>query len=399
MLALDHARAVYWEDPLGALATAIECAESARVLGDSPLRARALALQGAITLHRGDLRGAMALATEAAAETPAGDGIAAAEIAALQALVMYFSGSYGEALSNAERAIVLADGEGDLALRIFVRRAGCPVFGNLGLEDLPERVEELLALTIEAGDGWEEAVSRNDRGCLLQAHGDLEGADRELSRGMEIAAALPRNHFALALLHSTRADLRLETGPPEAALADAERSIAHLLATGEPNPYVYGVTVRAHVQALQSLGRLDEARAYSEGALQKLGERVPQARSLILATVAEALRAAGRLEEAYDTLARSARAGAGGVPRALAAAARHRARQARGAGRPPRGHPPGGAGRARPPHRLPQPALPGARARAHDRGRRRRPLQPAVLDLDRFKAINDAHGQAPATTC
>jgi diguanylate cyclase (GGDEF)-like protein len=69
---------------------------------------------------------------------------------------------------------------------------------------------------------------------------------------------------------------------------------------------VFGVTVRAEVQALAALGRLDEAQRSGEGALARLGEHVPQARSLVLSTMAEALREAGRLEEAYDALSRSA---------------------------------------------------------------------------------------------
>jgi diguanylate cyclase (GGDEF)-like protein len=393
MLALDLARTSYWEDPLGALTVAIECAESARGIGDSSLRARALALQGAITLHRGDMQSAMAIATRAEAELAPGDDGAAAEVAALQALVTYFTGSYGHALAHAERAAELADRTGDLALSIFVRRAGCPVYGNLGVEDLPERVEELLALTLEAGDRWEEAVSRNDRGCLLAASGDLEGAERELARGLELAAALePHNNFALALLHSTRADIRLGSGEPAAALADAERSIAHLLATGEANPYVYGVTVRAHVQALQGLGRLDEARASGEGALKQLGERVPQARSLILATVAEALREAGRLEEAYDTLARSAQLERDafrelaqlqvGIERAKLEALAARREAARLAEQADRDHLTGVHNRRYLARELERMTAGGVAGR----------FSLAVLDLDRFKAVNDRHG-------
>jgi diguanylate cyclase (GGDEF)-like protein len=391
MLALDYARATYWEDPKGALAIAVECAEAARVTGARSLRARALALQGAITLHRGDLRGAMTLATEA--ETLAGDDAAAAEVAALQGLLAYFSGAYADALAHAERALELADATGDPALRIFVRRAGCPVYGNLGVEDLPERVDELLALTIETGDAWEEAVSRNDRGCLLQATEQFEAADRELTRGMEVAAALaPRNRFALALLHSTRADLRLATGRPEDALADAELSIAQLLATGEPNPYVFGITVRAQVQALQALGRLDDARESGEGALSQLGERVPQARSMILATVATALREAGRLEEAFDALARSAELERQAfhelsqlqlsLERAKLEAVAARREAERLAEQAERDHLTGVHNRRYLARELERITAGGVAGR----------FSLAVLDLDHFKAINDAHG-------
>jgi diguanylate cyclase (GGDEF)-like protein len=108
------------------------------------------------------------------------------------------------------------------------------------------------------------------------------------------------------VIHSTRADLRLLRGSPEEALADAELSLELLTASEDPNPYVLGATVRADVQARMALGRLDEARDVGEGALSWLGDRVPQTRSLILSTLASSLRAAGRVEEAYDALERSA---------------------------------------------------------------------------------------------
>jgi diguanylate cyclase (GGDEF)-like protein len=55
-----------------------------------------------------------------------------------------------------------------------------------------------------------------------------------------------------------------------------------------------------------NLGHFDDARESGEGALAWLGDRVPQTRSLILTTLAAALREAGRVEDAYDTLARAA---------------------------------------------------------------------------------------------
>jgi len=73
-----------------------------------------------------------------------------------------------------------------------------------------------------------------------------------------------------------------------------------------PNPYVLGATVRAAVQARMALGQLDDARQAGEGMLSWLGDRVPRTRSLILSTLAEALHAAGRFEDAYDALSRAA---------------------------------------------------------------------------------------------
>jgi diguanylate cyclase (GGDEF)-like protein len=65
------------------------------------------------------------------------------------------------------------------------------------------------------------------------------------------------------------------------------------------------MTVVIEVQALLALERLDEAERSGQHAVERLGERVPQARSMILTTVAAALREAGRTDEAYNVLAHS----------------------------------------------------------------------------------------------
>jgi two-component system, cell cycle response regulator len=297
----------YHEDPAGALDAAVRGYESGRSIDDPGLCARARALQGAVGLHRGDLPGALELAVEAqrylgrAHDTPA-----RCEVAALKAQVSFFSGSYADALREAELAVRVADESSDRDLRIFARRAGCLVFGNVGVPDWQQRLEELLRLSVDAGDAWEEAISRNDVACYLQETGDLEGAEREIERALTVAHRVPgRNNFALGVLHSTRADIRLLGARPEAALRDAEEAIVRLLEGGDPNPYVFGMTVRAQVQARMALGQLDTARESGEDALAWLGDRVPQMRGLILTTLASALRDAGRTEEAYDALQRA----------------------------------------------------------------------------------------------
>jgi diguanylate cyclase (GGDEF)-like protein len=306
--ALVRARRGYYEDPPGALAEAIRSHEIARSLGDLSLCARSRALQAAVSLHRGDLRGALALAVEAERYCEgSADAAARTEVGAIKAQLSFFTGSYAEALSHAEFALAAADGSGDESLRIYARRATCLVFGNVGVRDWGERLHELLELTVASGDRWEEAISRNDVACYLQEQGELAAAEEEMERGLAVAHSLDgTNNFALAILHSTRADIRLLAGRAEEALSDAERAIALLTANDEPNPYVLGVTVRAEVHARMALGQLDDAQQSGEGALTWLGDRVPQTRSLILSTLAEALRDAGRLDAAYDALSRSA---------------------------------------------------------------------------------------------
>src|SRR6201995_1940962 len=306
--ALDQARRVYYEEPADALAVAVRCYEIARSLPDAGLCARARALQGAVSLHRGNLRGALDLVVDAERDAELSDSLAArVEVAALKGQVSFFTGSYAEALSHAERTVAMSDRSGDQDLRIYARRATCLVFGNIGVRDLEARVRGLLELTIESGNRWEETISRNDLACYYQETGDLEAAEREIERAVAVGASVPPPHsFAMGLVHSTRADIRLLGGRPAEALADAERAIALLTARAEANPYVLGVTVRAEVQARMALGQFDDAQQSGEGALTWLGDRVPQIRSLILSTLATELRAAGRVEAAYDALARSA---------------------------------------------------------------------------------------------
>ena len=297
----------YYEDTAGALDAAFRGYETGRSLDDAGLCARARALQGAVGLHRGDLQGALELAVEAQRYLgQAAESAARCEVAALKAQVSFFSGSYADALREAERAVRIADESAESELRIFARRSACVVFGNVGVPDWKERLDELLRLSLDAGDVWEEAISRNDLACYLQETGDAEGAEREIDRALDVAHSVPGpNNFALGVLHSTRADIQLLAARPEAALRDADVAIGRLLVGGDPNPYVLGVTVRAQVQARMALGQLDDARESGEGALEWLGDRVPQMRSLILTTLAAALRDAGHVEEAYDALERA----------------------------------------------------------------------------------------------
>ncbi|MGH2859149.1 MAG: diguanylate cyclase, partial [Solirubrobacteraceae bacterium] len=304
---LVAARRAHMEDPDAALATAISCHELGQALGDEQLCARALTLQAAVSLRRGDLDAALERVLEADHHADEDDHFGRAELAAIKAQLSLFTGSYAEALDHARLAVAAAEVAGDLELRVHAQRSTCPVFATLGVEDLRERIDRLLALTIETGDHWEEAISRNDLACHLSEIGDLAGAEREIDRASQLALALGAGgRFALAVIRSTRADIHLLAGRPERALTDADRSLASLTEDGEPDAYVLAATVRAAVQARAALGRLDDASRLGEDSLARLGDRLPQMRSLILTTLAAALRDAGRIEDAYDALERSA---------------------------------------------------------------------------------------------
>ncbi|MDE3133643.1 MAG: GGDEF domain-containing protein [Acidobacteriota bacterium] len=309
--AISDARTGFREAPAATLGLAIRCNQRAASLGEPALVARALALEGHVALHRGDVRSGLALALEGERRLDgAGDTqehpVAQSEVAALRAQVSFFTGSYSHALSNAERAIKFADASGDINLRIFARRAAFIVFGNVTVRELDKRLEELLELTIEAGTAWEQAITYNDIACHRESMGDATEARLAIDRALALAGTARPNRFALAVIHSTRADIELRAGDPAAALEDAERSLALLAESNSPNPYVLGASVRAQVVARMELGEYDGAQQAGESALNWLGERMPHTRSTILAAVAEALREAGRLEEAYDALSRSA---------------------------------------------------------------------------------------------
>ena len=306
--ALDEARDTHWEHPARARETAVQQLELARTLGAPALRARALAVLGTISLNRGDMRGAFTLAVDAARDAEASaDDRALTEVAALKAQLSFFSGSYTEALREASTTVEIADRTGDPCLRIFARRAACLVMGNLDAPGWRDELDELIRLSRQVGDRWQEAISRNDLGHWLMTRDDADGARRELEHAIELVTPLaPDNALALAVLHCTRAELRLRCEEVEHGLADAERALELLGAFDEPNPYLFGMTVKLEVQALLALGRADEAQRCGERALERLGDRVPQARSMILDSVATALREAGRVDEAYETLARGA---------------------------------------------------------------------------------------------
>ena len=302
---LEHARLAYWEEPGRALAVATACLEQARRLGSDALQSRALALQGAVCLHRGDLRGAFALAAEA--EQLTGDDLQArVELAALNTHLHFFSGSYGASLQWANSAVELADLHGDPALRLHARRMACLALANVGVDDLAGRFAAVLELAVAQDSPWEQAIAHNDIAHLSMVSGDLETAEAHLDRGLELASAVKPSQFLQGVLYATRSELRLNTGRPRAALADARRAVADIIAsTRDPNPYLLGMAVLAEVQALLALNRVEHARYAGMHAVERLGDRVPQAGSMILTAVAGALRAAGRAEEAYDTLARA----------------------------------------------------------------------------------------------
>ncbi len=302
---LSRARYDHSEQPEAALVAALRCEETARATGEVGIVARALALQGFISVRRGDLRGGITLVVAAADHADrSGDLQAQAEVAALRAVLSFFTGAYVEAVSEARAALRLADRHGDRDLRLFVRREICPVLGNLGAADLRDVLE--LTLTLSEGDPREQALSHNDIATMLTEQGEIEPARRALQQAFAHLEEVPEAHYAMAVLHITSAELRLGADDPRGALIDSRRALELLADDSHPNPYLLGAAIQTEVTGLLALGNLDQAQQLGETTLARLGDRVPQTRGRILATLAQALHRAGRFEEAYDTLVRAA---------------------------------------------------------------------------------------------
>lgn len=296
------------ERPEHALLQARRSAARAQAVGGDDLRARALLIQSAVMMHRGEMREALSLMVEAdRLAVGTDDSVVLTELAAVKCEFRFFTGSYAEALKQADRAIEYADRDGDLQLRVYARGIAAIVFGNMGVRDRLERFDELLELTLMAGNRWQEALVRNDIACHHQETGDIGLAEYHIAQARAVAESLPgENAFTLAVVTSSHSDIHLAADRPRDALRSARQSLILLETQEQPNPYVFAASIRAELQAQMALGNYEAARVAGEEALDWLGERLPRARAQVLATYAQALREIGRHKEAYDALSRSA---------------------------------------------------------------------------------------------
>ena len=306
--ALELGTRIHWEEPQRAGEIARQCAEEALRRGDRRLYGRALVLEAAVAMRRGALERTFELLADAERETERCDAPdLRAELALAHSRLSFLTGAYSDALAHAEEAVGLADAHGLDEIRLAARRALNLVLGNIESGSLAASVRELLELAVVLRHRREESMARNDVAYELLLRGELEEADGEIERAIEIGRELgPEGRFALAYAIGTRAEIRLASGDARAAIADFDASLSLAGTDDEPEPYLTGMTLQAKVQALVADGRLDEAVETGKLGLALLGDRVPHARVLLLRSVAAALRASGRVENAYDALERSA---------------------------------------------------------------------------------------------
>jgi eukaryotic-like serine/threonine-protein kinase len=130
---------------------------------------------------------------------------------------------------------------------------------------------------------FRRAVLASELGLQAEARGRLAEAVIAADQAVAIAAANPRgNGGHLARFLRRRALLRLRQGHLEAALADADRSLAQLEATGDPTQRSseLGLTQLARSRVLAAAGRPDAAVTAAAAALPhleaELGDAHPQ---------------------------------------------------------------------------------------------------------------------------
>ena len=180
------------------------------------------------------------------------------------------------------------------------------VLGNLEVPEWPRRLDELMQLSRTNGDAWEEAVCRNDYAHYQMTLGEYDAAFHHIAIGLRIVQPLAANRFVIGLLKATRSEVYLRSGDAVTALSEARAAMESLRARHERDPYLFGMCVMIEVRALLETGQPDDAWQAGQSAVERLGDGVPQLRSMILQDVAAALREAGRSDDAYTALSASA---------------------------------------------------------------------------------------------
>ncbi len=284
------------------IARAVE--QGARSAGDRVGMVRALALAGKMAIALGDLDDACS--TAARMEPIAIDiDHPCATVAALtfQAQLAFFMGAYRDALTNATRAIAIADGTGERELRAAVRRGTCLVLGNLNAPMLGAVIHERRDLCDER-DAWDRGIIHNDFAQFAIDAGDLARATDELVRAARVARSVEEDS-SVALktaLDGTWAQLRMAEGKPDEALVHIRSAKRRLAATELPHPYLIGMTTLVGMQIHVEHGSFEQAEAEARYGLLRMQEYLPMVRSAILSELAEILRELNRVDEAYQAL-------------------------------------------------------------------------------------------------
>ena len=157
-------------------------------------------------------------------------------------------------------------------------------------------------------DGWSPTEALD---CMVKSRtelGDLEGARNDLRRLIAVVRKRgDRRELAIALERDARLLQRLDR--PERALAVARESVDTGLT---PDPCVDWSPVPAAVivvEALEALGRHDEALQAAHEFVRRSEPCPRRARAIMLEMLGDTLSRAGKLQEAADTFLRSSEVG------------------------------------------------------------------------------------------
>jgi eukaryotic-like serine/threonine-protein kinase len=113
----------------------------------------------------------------------------------------------------------------------------------------------------------------SERGILAAAHGDGDRAMAEMDKAVASAADDKRRPDVLPRILARRAEIELALGRPDAARADAERSVRLHIANAVPAAHsaFLGVAYLVQGRALLALGSTAEAATALSSAVQELG--------------------------------------------------------------------------------------------------------------------------------
>lgn len=162
-----------------------------------------------------------------------------ARVLAARANARYFAGRLGEALTDAQRAVEVAQASGDPgaeAAALNTRRAATT--GPDSIEDVLDLAESIVERAAEAGDRDLELEALFWRIAALLELGRRDDAEAALARFGIIAERL-RQPWRLSELHRMRAMIAHLDGDVPTARAEAERALEFGLTAGHAEAKIY----------------------------------------------------------------------------------------------------------------------------------------------------------------
>jgi len=255
--------ALRFDDPHTARETFREVSDTA---GDDRTRARAIAGLGHVAFEAGDHEQAIAHFEQAIALAPSLEEDAG--LADSLGRAYAFTSRFDEAIGLFERRLASAEDRQDLmeTLRFSVLLANTLADrGRMG------RAEELLGHALALAESSRDPLMRAriwwTQSRLHVLENDPARAERYARLALDTLAMTDHTRY-LAFAHQTLALIKLDQGEPDEALELIESGMPLVLEGG--NGYERGVFLVERARALSDLGRLDEADAAANEAMELL---------------------------------------------------------------------------------------------------------------------------------